>query len=123
MIADPIGSLYALQEVAEFPLEWAVVATDREDAARLLVVPADANPAAGSADLFLAPSSRGGPLSLRCAFATWLPRAFLAGRPASGRLDPAAAADAALRVQEIERGGFAGDPLGREMDRDPEYLD
>jgi hypothetical protein len=123
MSTEPIGSLYALQEVAEFPLEWAVVATDREDAARLLVVPADANPAAGSADLFLAPSSPGGPLSLRCAFATWLPSAFLDGRPVSGRLDPAAAADAALRVQEIEGGGFAGDPLGREMDRDPEYLD
>jgi hypothetical protein len=117
------GDLFVVREVAEFPLEWAVIARDDRDAGLLLVVPADAHPATGSPDVRVPPRSSAGPLSLRCRYRIWVPAGFLAANVPSGRLEPADLSRAKQRIDEIEHDGSPSDPLGRETDRDPEYQD
>jgi len=117
------GDLFVVREVAEFPLEWAVITRDRRDRTLLLVVPADAHPAAGSADIRVPARASAGPLVLRCRFGVWVTDAFLAASVRSGRLDPADRLRAERRIDELAQDPSPSDPLGRETDRDPEYLD
>lgn len=117
------GDLFVVRELAEFAVEWAVVAREPRDPALLLVVPADAHPATGSADVRVPARSSGGPLNLRCAFAVRLPASFFAADLRSGRLAAPDASRAERRVDELERGVLRGEPLGQETDRDPDYQD
>ncbi len=117
------GDLFVVRELAEFPVEWAVVARDPRDGSRLLAVPADAHPATGSADVRVPARGVGGPLNLRCGFSVWIPGGFFDPGLRSGRLEAADVLRAERRVDELGRGGAEGEPLGHETDRDPEYLD
>src|SRR5579863_8781679 len=117
------GDLFVVRELAEFEVEWAVVARDPRDPALLLVVPADAHPATGSADVRVPARSSDGPLNLRCAYAVRLPGSFFAADLRSGRLAAPDVSRAERRVDELERGVLRGEPLGQETDRDPDYQD
>jgi hypothetical protein len=117
------GDLFVVRDLAEFPVEWAVLARNPRDPSLLLVVPADSHPATGSADVRVPARSSGGPLNLRCGFAVWLPGSFFESGLRSGKLEAADVSRAESRVDELERGELQGEQLGHETDRDPEYLD
>jgi hypothetical protein len=122
--SDPVpGDLFVVRELAEFPLEWAVVARDPHDGSRLLVVPADAHPATGSADVRVPARASGGPLNLRCGFPVWLPGSVFDPGLRTGWLEASDVLRAERRVDELGRGKPRGEQLGSETDRDPEYLD
>src|SRR4051794_17249913 len=65
------GDLFVLPQAGDAPLEWAVLARHAQRPALVLVVPADTQPLAGSADLALPAGCPSGPLSLRCALGVW----------------------------------------------------
>ncbi len=119
------GDLFVLRETADYAVEWAIVARDARDPARLRAVPADTHPATGSADVRVPARAAAGPLNLRCAHAVWLPEDLLDLRLRSGALDPTDRALAERRLAEIEsdRGIAGSSPLGVETDRDPEYIE
>jgi hypothetical protein len=102
------GDLLTLPELADFPLEWAVLERDSATPPRLLVVPADTHPASGSADVRIAARDPAGPLVLRCAFAAWLPQAFLATGLRGARLSPPDLERAGRRIAALGSGSKAG---------------
>jgi hypothetical protein len=120
--AEP-GELFVLRQMAQFPLEWAVVARDAGDPALLLVVPADTLPETGSADVRLPARATAGPLSLRCGFPVWVPADFLLQGVRSGRLADTDLARARRLLDELEQGRPTGSPLEQQTEDDPEYID
>ncbi len=110
------GDLYLLVETAESGIEWAVLELDPEGS-RLLVVPADTNPLAGSADVAVPEAASRGPLTLRCAYGTWLAMGRLESRLRAGALDP----EHLERALETRRRIASGAPAPARMDDDPEY--
>jgi hypothetical protein len=120
--AEP-GDLFVVREAAEFAVEWVVLTRDPGDRFLLQVVPADAHPATGSADVRVSARSAGGPLNLRCGFAVWVPQGLLAPELRSGSVAADDLVRAERRCRELAENGDRRDPLGRETDRDPEYLD
>ncbi len=117
------GELLVLRQAAEFPLEWAVVARSAAGDRRLLVVPADTNPSAGADDLLVPPRAAGGPLSLRCGFAVWLPEELLGQGERTGTLEREDLARIERRLAAIAAGESGDDPLGLEAEGDPDYID
>lgn len=113
------GDVYVLRETADFPVEWAVL-EGGGDAGRLRLVPADANPQAGTSDLSVA-AADGGPLTLRCAFATWRPAADLASAQRVRQLPPSVVAAARRLCEAVAAGEAEGSLLAQEVDDDPEY--
>lgn len=116
------GELVLFPETAALPVEWAVLGRDPAHPGQILVVPADTNTQAGTADVDATGSVA--PLTLRCAFGVWVPESRLAVAPrAEGTLAPEDVT-AARRVWEArERGEPAGSLLAEEVDADPEYRD
>jgi hypothetical protein len=117
------GDLFVLPETAGFPVEWAILARETGDSGRLLTVPADTQPLAGSADVEVPPNEPAGPLSLRCRFALWIDAARLDPARRTGTLGPEAVARALRRRSELETGELTVSPLAYEADVDPEYED
>jgi len=117
------GDLFVLPETADFPVEWAVLELRLGDRSRLLAVPADTNPLAGSADVETLASEPAGPLSLRCRFGLWVDAARFDRARRTAVLDPDAVARAVAKRAEIEAGEINASPLAYEADADPEYED
>lgn len=117
------GDLFVLPETAELPVEWAILDRDPGPPERLLAVPADANPLAGSADVEVPAGEPGGPLSLRCRHGVWTEPAAFDPKRRTGVLAPAAVEEARRRWREIERGEPSASSLALEVDVDPEYQD
>ncbi len=136
------GDLFADRRTAELPVEWAVIgelgaeaAGERgaggggtgTAAARLLVVPADALPLRGPADVAVAPEAGAepplGPLTLRCAFGIRIDATRLDPGTRTGRLPAAAVLEALERHRAAAEaaGRPFGTPLEREAEIDPEY--
>jgi hypothetical protein len=123
------GDLFVLAATAELPVEWAVL--ERRPgrpgfsgrAGELLVVPADTQPSAGSADVEVPAASPGGPLSLRCRFGVWVDAGLFAAAKRSGSLSPETVAEALQRFRRVEAGTLDPSPLAEEVDADPEYVD
>ncbi|HEY2295409.1 MAG TPA: hypothetical protein VGM86_32300, partial [Thermoanaerobaculia bacterium] len=110
-------------ETADFPVEWAVLEAQAGDPERLLAVPADTNPLAGSADVEILANEPAGPLSLRCRFGLWLDAARFDPTRRTGALAPDAIARALKTRAALESGDSAASPLAWEVDVDPEYED
>jgi hypothetical protein len=107
-------------------VEWAVLGrrpVRSGKAGELLVVPADAHPAAGSADVEVPAAASGGPLSLRCRFGVWLDAGLFAAATRSGSLAPETVAEALQHLRRVEAGTLGPSPLAEEVDADPEYVD
>ncbi len=117
------GDLFILVETADFPVEWAVLDRRTGNPERLLAVPADTNPLAGSADVEVLANEPGGPLSLRCRFGLWLDTARFDPARQTGALAPDAVARALACRGELEAGKSSASPLAWEADADPEYED
>ena len=115
------GDLFVLPATADVPVEWAIL--DRGTGGKLLAVPADSGPPAGSADVEVPAGAPGGPLSLRCRFAARLEGTLFESDRRSGFLAPETVAEALHRVRQIESGTLEGSPLAEEVDADPEYVD
>jgi hypothetical protein len=120
------GDLFVLAATGGLPVEWAIL--DRRPggsgrAGELLAVPADAHPAAGSGDVEVPATARGGPLSLRCRFGVWLDAGRFAAGKRSGSLAPETVAEALQRLRRVEAGTLEPSPLAEEVDADPEYED
>lgn len=115
------GDLFVLPATADLPVEWAIL--DRKDGGKLLAVPADSGPPAGTADVEVPAGASGGPLSLRCRYAVWLDAALFEPHLRSGTLAPETVAEALSRIRQIEAGALEGSPLAEEVDADPEYAD
>ena len=114
------GDLFVLAATADLPVEWAIL--DRR-AGKVLAVPADTRPLAGSADVEVPVELSGGPLSLRCRFGVWLDAALFEPKLRSGALTPDIVAEALQRFQRLESGDLEASPLAEEVDADPEYAD
>src|SRR5437763_369858 len=117
------GDLFVFVETADFPVEWAVLDRQPGDAGRLLAVPADTHPLAGSADVEVSAGEPAGPLSLRCRFGLWLDAARFDPARRTGTLAPDAVARALGRRTELETGEVHASPLAYEAEADPEYED
>jgi hypothetical protein len=114
------GDLFVLAATADLPVEWAIL--DRRPG-KVLAVPADTRPLAGSADVEVPAELSGGPLSLRCRFGVWLDAALFEPKLRSGALEPDIVAEALQHVRRLETGDLEGSPLAEEVDADPEYAD
>jgi hypothetical protein len=117
------GDLFVLAATADLPVEWAILERSGEDSGRLLAVPADTCPLAGSADVEVAAGDPGGPLCLRCRFGAWLDAGLFPPGMRSGALAPETVAEALQLVRRIEAGNLAPSPLAEEVDAEPEYVD
>ena len=96
-------------------VEWAVLEID--DCGDLYLVPADASPLLGTADV-AAPECR----VLRCGLGAWFASNVLDGARRTGVLDAGTLAAARKRRRVLEEGGSHGSLEALETDRDPEYL-
>ena len=141
------GDLFVLRATADLPVEWALL--ERRSDGKLLAVPADAGPPAGSNDVEIPADAPGGPLSLRCRFSLGLDAALFERELRSGVIAEESVTEALYRVHELERPPvlesrdvdadidtviFASreelepypsgvSPLAEEVDADPEYQD
>lgn len=116
------GDLFALAETADFGIEWLVL--DRADVpSRVLLVPVDTNPLAGSADVEMPPSHPLGPLTLRCGYGVWIDPGGLQPADRTGVLDDETLEAALKKRWALARESLRGSPLEREVDVDPEYED
>jgi hypothetical protein len=115
------GDLFVLKATADLPVEWAVL--ERASGGKLLAVPADAGPRAGSADVEVSAQEPGGPLSLRCRFANRLDARLFDPELRTGRLADETVAEALHRIRQFESGTLEPSPLAEEVDADPEYQD
>jgi hypothetical protein len=115
------GGLYLLPATAELPVEWAVLEAG-PGIARPLLVPADAQPFVGRADLAVPSDEPCGPLALRCGFAVRVQETAYEPQTwkRTGSLTPETLALTRQRQREIAAG--AGPPPSRRFaDDDPEY--
>ena len=115
------GDLFVLPATAELPVEWAIL--ESGPGGKLLAVPADAGPPAGTADFEIPADAPGGPLSLRCRFGAWLDRRLFEPRLRSGVLAPETVSEALHCFRQVESGNSSDSPLREEVDADPEYVD
>jgi hypothetical protein len=121
-LATHEGELVLFPETAGHPVEWAVLGRDPAHPGHVLVVPADSNTKAGTADVEATGSVA--PLTLRCAFGIWISEARAAAAPRSEGALSAEDVSAAKRVWEAkERGEPVGSLLAEEVDADPDYRD
>ena len=118
---DP-GDLVIFSETSEHDVEWAILERDPRDPRRLLAVPADIYPLAGSADVAVAGGPRGA-LTLRCGHGVWIDAEALAPGHRTGFLS-AEDLDRARRTRAaFERGSATGSVLARDVDGETDYLD
>lgn len=116
------GDLFAPAETADLGVEWLVL--DRADVpSRVLLVPADTNPLAGSADVEAHPKHPAGPLTIRCGYGVWIDPDNLDPRDRTGTVDDVTLESALKKRWALTRGALHGSPLEREVDVDPEYQD
>jgi hypothetical protein len=116
------GELVLFPETAGHPVEWAVLGRDPAHPGQVLVVPADTNTKAGTADVEATGSVA--PLTLRCAFGVWITEARAAAAPRSeGTLSPEDVSAAKRLWEAKERGEPVGSLLAEEVDADPDYRD
>jgi hypothetical protein len=115
------GGLYLLPATAELPVEWAVLEAG-PGIARPLLVPADAQPFVGRADLAVPRTEPCAPLALRCGFAVRVPETAYEPQTwkRTGSLTPETLARARQRQREIAAGA-GPQPSRRFADDDPEY--
>lgn len=99
---------------------WLVI-TERHDAQRYLVVPADTSPQAGSADLVVSHRALCGPLVLRLGLRRWWPRPLLAQSRRVGILEEWHRHRAHGVLMQYLKGTLRVMPWQRETDLDPIY--
>jgi hypothetical protein len=114
------GDLFVLRATAGLPIEWAIL--ERREG-RLLAVPADTNPLAGSGDLAVGPEALAGPLTLRCRFAVWLAAEACEPELRTGTLAPETLSAARRCHRRLAAGARLSSPLAEEVDVDSEYRD
>lgn len=118
------GELVFFPETADLPVEWAVLGRDPGRPRLVLIVPADTNPKAGTADIEVPEGSPMAPLTLRCGFGVWIGEARLGTARRTGDvLDPQDVSTAKRVWEALERGEPVGSLLAEEVDTDPEYRD
>ncbi len=114
------GEIFVLSETAELPVEWALLEARPK---AFLAIPADTQPLAGSRDFALGANVLSGPLVLRCGHAAEIATSRLRPELRTGLLDPQSLAAARSLQSALAAGTAEEDPLGEEVDRDPEYRD
>ena len=114
------GEIFVLPETAELPVEWALLEARPK---AFLAIPADTQPLAGSRDFALGPHVLSGPLTLRCGHPVEIAAARLRPELRTGLLDPHSLAAVRSLQTALARGTASDDPMGEEVDRDPEYRD
>ncbi len=114
------GEIFVLSETAELPVEWALLEARPKS---FLAIPADTQPLAGSRDFALGANVLSGPLVLRCGHAAEIAASRLRPELRTGLLDPRSLTAAKSLQAALANGTAAEDPVGEEVDRDPEYRD
>lgn len=117
------GDLCVLPATEAYPVEWALVERDLEDPGRLLAVPADTFPPAGSGDVEVPESETAGPLRLRCRFALRVPEGALAPARRTGVLAPRWLREAGALHEALAAGHLPYSSLREEIDEETEYRD
>ena len=117
------GNLLVLRRHPELDVEWLVVEPHPDARDRLLLVPADTNPLAGSADVVVPATVSAGPLTLRCGYAAWSDQEALieAGAEVTGELPAEWCGRAHRRHRDLLTGSLKARSRERETDADPEY--
>ncbi len=121
MSGPRLGEAFVCLATAESGVEWVVIATAESAGGPLLVVPADTSPEAGSADVAVAASEAGTPLTLRGRFSLWVRPSLLVPALRTRTLATATCRAAAAKVDALLTGGLAGEPIERETDEDFEH--
>ncbi len=117
------GEIFAFPETAERGVLWAVIDQDPADPQRLLLVAADVEPLAGSADVAVAASAERGPWNLRCRFAVWLRAAEFAGAKRAAYLESDVVEQVRRKRAELMAGEATGSGPEQETDAEPQYQD
>ncbi len=117
------GDVFLLPGDAGSPVEWVVLGADPDAGGRLVAVPADTNPMAGSADLALGGDIATGPLTLRLRFAASLAAGVFDPVLRRATLDAESLEMARRRRQDVAAGRAAGSPRQRDVDAEPAYED
>ncbi|MCP4654588.1 MAG: hypothetical protein GY856_04110, partial [bacterium] len=117
------GEILAFPETAGRGVLWAVIDQDPADPQRFLLVAADVEPLAGSADVAVAASGERGPWSLRCRFAIRLRAAELVGAKRAAYLESEVVERVRRKRTRIAAGEAVGSALEQETDAEPEYQD
>ncbi len=120
-LADPPrpGDTFLSHRTAAFPVEWLMVEDDEDG--RVLVVPLDDHPFAGSRDLELPARSLGGAVVLRCDLDAWLDAESLEPELRTGALSAAELEQVRRKRRAIEEDALEPTLLEEEVDGDPEY--
>ncbi len=109
------GDLFVLQETRDHPVEWAVIVWDAVHE-RAQVVPGDTQPLCGGGDVTVS-DEEGGPLTLRCRFATWVDGNTARRAHHAGRLTPDVVTRARVLIEATEA------PPTNPAEHDPIYQD
>lgn len=117
------GDVFLQASTADLPVEWVLLGTDPADPRRLVAVPADTNPLAGSGDVLVPAEAPGGPLSLRCRYAVRVEPGDLVPELVTGAVEPAYAERALALWQALEAGTAVASASEREVDASPAYRD
>ena len=115
------GDLFAPPATARWPVEWAVVGPAPGAPGRLLAVPADHHPLAGSGDIAIPEEALAGPLTVRCRFPVRLAAGDLPTQSRSGLLGPEAASEIARTCAALEAGRLVAGEEQEEIESSPEY--
>ena len=115
------GDLFLPAATADLPVEWAVLEEDPGEARRLVVVPADASPMAGSSDLVVPETAGCGPLTLRLAFAAAIDADGLEPETRTDTLPPELVERARQKRREHAEGSLAATDSEQEVDAGAEY--
>lgn len=117
------GDLCALPATADFPVEWAVVERGLDDPGRLLAVPADTFPPAGTGDVEIPESDPAGPLRLRCRHALWVDERTFGTARRTGVLAARWLRAAGALHEALAAGPLPPSSLAEEIDAETEYRD
>ncbi len=117
------GDLFVFTETAELDVLWAVLERHSSAAERLLVVPADINPLAGSTDIVVPAQAPFGAMTLRCRFGVWIDEEAFDPALRTGFLTTEDLERARYKRADVECGRPVGSVLERETDAEPEYQD
>lgn len=117
------GDLLMLSTQDEPPDFWLVVEQQPGPDAGLRLAPADVDPICGASDVALAATAAAGALTVRCAFAVWLPSAAVRPLARAGSLEQPSLTKVRERLDALDAGESAGTALDLDTEAELAYRD
>ncbi len=118
-----LGEVFLFVATAGFPVEWAVVERAPEEPGFFRVVPTDAQPLVGSADVEVPARALRGPMNVRCGFEVRLAAEAFDPELCVGSLESEDLDRVRRKRDELARGRLRATENELEVDGDPDYRD